>query len=257
MLPWLLVLWLLPALAAAQESARLQAQQLLEWSGALALLDQAELVATLSLRAEAQRDSAGAVRSEALQRRLGDRFDPAVLRRRLVDFVAGHRDPAAFAAAAELLQQPLAKRVRFFELAMSRAGAARGLREALAQPPLVADPARLALMREIDDAVGESQRVALLQSLVARAVQQEQEQAAGQSGQAGPAAGVGASKVALEEEVARRQQYLAPLTEQYLLHAYRYLKSEELQAYRELWRDPHLQWLQQVSAQGLEAVLAP
>lgn len=231
----LLLALLLPALAMAGEPAR----QLLGWSGALALLEQATPVATLALEAEARQRGANPAQQARWQRRLGDSFDAGLLQRRLLDFVARHEGRAEFAAATELLQQPLAQRVRRFEGAMGRADALAELQGALVQPA-APDPARLALVREIDAAVGESQRVALLQTLVARRVQQL----------------VGApAPVDPAQEVALRRRHLAPLTEAWLLHAYRDLKTEELQAYLALWRAPELQWLQQVSAQAMEAAL--
>jgi hypothetical protein len=57
------------------------------------------------------------------------------------------------------------------------------------------------------------------------------------------------------QEIVERQRFLAPLTEDYLLYAYRYFKDEELTALRDLMRDAELQWLLDVSRQGLIATL--
>jgi hypothetical protein len=233
----LLLALLLPMLALAEEPTT----QLLTWSGALPLLQQAAPVATLALQAEAQQRGASPAQQARWQRRLGNRFEAGLLQQRLIAFVAPHQRAAEFSAAVELLQRPLAKRVRSFEASMARAGALEGLQQALIAPVAV-DATRLALVREIDAAVGESRRVALLQTLVARRVQQL----------------VGApAPVELAQEVEMRRRHLAPLTEAWLLHAYRNLNTEELQGYLDLWRQPALQWLQQLSLQGLEAALSP
>jgi hypothetical protein len=226
--------------AARADSAATQARQLLEWSGALALLEQTPRVAQLSLAAEAQRRNVDAARREAWNRALAPRFEPARLQRQLVDFLAARYQSDSFARAAELLQQPLPKRVRYFELAMARAGAAAGLREFLRQSAQ-SDPARLALVREVDSAAGDSLRMAQLQTLVARAVRRQIEG--------------GDDPAPLAAEVAARQRHLQPHAEQYLLYTYRYLKDEELVDYRALLEDSHLQWLRQIVAQGLEEIL--
>jgi hypothetical protein len=57
------------------------------------------------------------------------------------------------------------------------------------------------------------------------------------------------------QEFVERQRFLAPLTEEYLLYTYRYFKDDELAAYRDLMRDAQLQWLLDVSRQGMIAVL--
>ena len=71
----------------------------------------------------------------------------------------------------------------------------------------------------------------------------------------GQAGGTVTGTIALTQEFVERQRFLAPLTEDYLLYAYRYLKDDELIALRDLMRDAELQWLLDVSRQGLIAIL--
>jgi hypothetical protein len=59
----------------------------------------------------------------------------------------------------------------------------------------------------------------------------------------------------LAAELTERRHYLAPFTEDYLLYAYRYLRDDELTAYRDLLRDTQLQWLLDIGRQGLANVL--
>jgi hypothetical protein len=100
---------------------------------------------------------------------------------------------------------------------------------------------RRAIIQELDAASATSLLVAILQTGVGERVRRS----------ADPNDQVSS----VTQEFVERQRFLAPLTEDYLLYTYRYFKDEELTALRDLMRDAELQWLLDVSRQGLIATL--
>jgi hypothetical protein len=237
-----LLFLLLSNLAHAQNPQVLQqTQQLLDWLGVLALLEQAPATLTISLEAEAKFRQATPQQRESWRRELEPKLKPALLQQALIRYVAERYRPETFRHAEELLQQPLARRARYFDLAMTQVSAAQGLqnyRELLSTKP---QPQRRALIQELDAATATSLLAAILQTGVSDRVRQ---------------LASGADKTALSaQEFVERQRFLAPFTEDYLLFAYRYFKDEELTGYRDLMRDAELQWLLDVSRQGLIAAL--
>jgi len=225
-------------------------RQLLDWLGVSALLEQAPLALANSVETEPGFRQASPQQAALWRRQLTARFKVPALQQDLLRYVAERYQAEAFERANAQLQEPLARRVRFFELATAQPSAVRGLREfreelrRLEQKRDAAArlAARRELVRELDTAAGTSALAAALQTYVGESVRR--------SAGAEPA-----SPDLLRAEVAERQRYLAPFTEDYLLYAYRYLKDEELAAYRDLLDDTQLQWLLNICQQGLIATL--
>jgi hypothetical protein len=233
-----------------------QTRQLLEWLGVLALLEQAPATLALSLEAETKFRQASPQRREEWRRALEPELQPAPLQKALIQYVAERYKPATFQHAAEVLQQPLAKRARFFDLAMTQTNAVPGLKAYRAQLQAAPQAHRRAIVQELDAASAHSLLVAILQTGVGERVRRA---AAADASSADAAAGVAADPQeqlsSIAQELVERQRFLAPLTEDYLLYAYRYFKDEELTALRDLMRDAELQWLLDVTRQGLIATL--
>ena len=246
-----------------------QTRQLLEWLGLLALLDQAPAALAVSLDAEAKFQQVPRADLRAVERALEPQLQPAQLQKALIQYVAERYQPATFKRAEELLQQPLAKRARFFDLAMTQTNAVQGLKSYRAQLQAAPQPARRAVIQELDAATATSLSAAILQTAVAERVRRNVESAVESAAKPVPkSAEEGTTEIATSsasetqaraststQEFVERQRFLAPLTEDYLLYAYRYLKDDELIALRDLMRDTELQWLLDVSRQGLIAVL--
>ncbi len=233
-----LLLTLLCALALPVRAADplVQTRQLLEWSGALALLEQVRPLAQRILEDElAQRPQP----LDAQRRReLLQRFDAKPLQQALVERIAAQLPAERLAQTRELLSQPLPKRVRFFERALTQSGVEREWQQWREQTP-APTPERLALLRAIDTAARDSRLAAQLQTAIERAVRQR----------------LGRADDGLRAEaVAERERHLQPFTEQYLLYAYRYLRDDELQQYAQLLRDDALQQLFDAVAEGIEAI---
>jgi hypothetical protein len=103
-------------------------------------------------------------------------------------------------------------------------------------------PARRKLVQELDGVAATSALAATLQTYIGERVRQ--------------AAGAEPTEPALlAAELAERQRFLQPFTEDYLLYAYRFLRDDELSAYRELLDNAQLQALLAISQQGLVASL--
>lgn len=240
-------LWLFSfaaSFAAAQPAPVLQqTEQLLDWLGVLPLIDQIPLALTTALEAEAKTQKAPPEQVAAWRRQLEPRLQARRLKQDLVHYVAERYRLDTFRSADQLLQQPLAKRARYFELAMAQPGASKSLTEFRAQAHGEPSQTRRDLAQEIDAASASSALAAALQTAIAERVHAIAGQAANDD-------------ATLQAQIAERQRYLAPLTQQYLLYAYRYLRDDELAAYRDLLRDASVQWLLDVSRQGVLATLA-
>lgn len=224
-----------------------QVTQLLDQLGLRALIEQTPTVLATAIEAEAQFLHMTPQASANLRRELEARLKPPQLMQTVTRYLHDHYRADMFGQAQQRLQEPIAKRVRYFDFAMTQAGAEKNLRESLVQHGVAnatdvgESEARRALLREIDTATASSLLTATLQSAIAARVHQAAENTA---------AGVDAK--ALAAEVAERQRYLAPLAVDYLFYDYRYLRDDELREYRDLMRDPAVQWLLDV---GRESVL--
>lgn len=234
-----------------------QTRQLLEWLGVLALLEQTPATLALSLEAEAKFQQASPQRRDEWRRELEPELQPAQLQKALIQYVAERYKPATFQHVEELLQQPLAKRARFFDLAMTQATAVEGLKTYRTQLQATPQVQRRAIVQELDAASATSLLVAILQTGVGDRVRRTAEADANTGTGAGADATADPQEQAssITQEFIERQRFLAPLTEDYLLYAYRYFKDEELTALRDLMRDTELQWLLDVTRQGLIATL--
>lgn len=224
------------ACAAPSSADTQQIAQLLDQLGVRAVLEQTPLVLTAAADAEAQfLDSKP--QPANWRRDLETQLKPQLLLQNVTRYLHEHYRADSFRQAQQRLQEPLAKRARYFDLAMTQPGAERNLREFLRQngldrksaAPAGSDPRR-AVLSDIEAASKTSLLMATLQSAIAARVSL--------------AAGGGAIDGALlNDAVAERQRYLAPLATDYLLYDYRYLRDDELRDYRELLRDEAVQGL--------------
>lgn len=233
-LPLLALLCVLALPVRADQLA--QTAQLLEWAGALALLEQARPLAMLVLRDEPKPPSL----SPQLQRELLQKFEAHPLQQALIARIATQLPAETLAQAQTALQQPLAKRVRFFERALTQPQVEQEWQQWREQTPPAA-AARLQQLRAIDAAARDSQLTAQLQTSVQHAVQRQ--------------LGIADDKLQTEA-IAERTKHLQAFTEQYLLYAYRYLRDDELQQYEQLLRDPALQQLFEQIDAGVAEVIA-
>lgn len=219
-----------------------QTRQLLDWLGFISLLEEVPATLNLSLEAEARFRSATPAQVDGWQRALENRLKPQQLQTELEHYVAERYRAETYTRVNQILQDPLTKRVRYFDLAMTRPGVAKNLPQLRAEIHGEPSAERRALIEDIDAGAATSLLAAILQTGVTERVRLS--------------AGAAPSDDALlQAEIAERQRFLAPLTADYALYAYRYLRDEELAAYRDLLRDAQLQWLLDVSRQGLAAVL--
>lgn len=236
----------LPLRSWAQSATqRRSAAEVMEWLGVTAVVEQAPTALDYALAAERRaRDVASSVES-SWRRALANDFSVRTLREALLDNVMAHYDAQLFRHGGALLQQPIARRVRYFEQAMTQRGAPGNLREFLERLPVTAPaPERRQQIEAIEARLRYAEQVATLQSYAARAVQLT----AGPS----PVAVMGP----IEEEIALRQRYLQPLLIDYLLYAWRYLKVEELAAYEALLAEPPVQRLLEIGHEALVTTLA-
>lgn len=238
-----LLLVLLTSVCHAQSPDVLkQTRQLLDGLGLLALLDQAPLALEMSIEAEAQLRGASPEQVAAWRRELAPRLRARQLQQDLINYVAERYRADSFQRVEQLLQHPLARRVRYFDLAMVQRGAVRNLPALRAAMHGEPSPLRRELMQDVDDVTATSLLAATLQTGVTERVRR--------------AAGAPASEEGLLlAEINERQRFLAPLLADYSLYAYRYLRDDELGAYRDLLRDPQLQALLDISRLGLTAAL--
>lgn len=225
-----------------------QIAQLLDQLGVQALL--AQTPAVLAAASEAETQFLGAKPQPANWRRdLETQLKPQALLQSVTNFLRERYRAETFQSAQQRLQEPIAKRARYFDLAMTQPGAEKNLKDFLIQNGLMKnDPkhkteneniaARRVLLQEIDTASASSLLTATLQSAIAARVRQ--------------AATRSAIDVALlSDEIAERQRYLVPLAIDYLLYDYRYLRDDELHDYRDILRDDNVQWLLDVCRQAV------
>jgi hypothetical protein len=218
-------------------NADAETRQLLEWSGALALLTQAQPLAAQLL---AHEQTAGARVPAARQRELLRRFEAATLQQALVTEIAAQLPEATRRAALAALQQPLPKRVRFFERALTQPNSAREWQR-WRETGQEVTAARQALLRAIDTAARDSRLTAQLQTAVESSLR----------------AALGVAPIEpVAEALAERERHLQPLTEQYLQYAYRYLRDDELRQYEQQLRQPALQQLFDHIEKGLTAIIS-
>ncbi|HET8711983.1 MAG TPA: hypothetical protein VFM32_11445 [Spongiibacteraceae bacterium] len=235
-----------------------QIAQLLDQLGVRAALEQAPAVLAAAFDAETQFEQAqspspseSSPEQKALtagtRRDLEAQMQPPALLQAVTRNLREHYSADTFRRALQRLQEPLAKRARYFDLAMTQPGAEKNLRDFLAQRRAEAKDgkgdasdadARRAVLRDIDAASGTSLLAATLQSAIAARVQQVSGKAAIDTG-------------LLNDEIAERQRYLAPLAVDYLLYDYRYLRDDELQEYRDLLRDEALQTVLDICRQAV------
>lgn len=239
---WLLGTTLPVAAAVPAEQVQRDAAQVLDWLGYTALLRQIPQVLSAAAETERQFRGADAAQVTAWRRRVAAQLQVKQLRQQLTGYLADRYRPEAFQRGLALLQQPLARRVRYFDLAMEQAAAQQGLQDYRAALVKTPQPARRALLRGVDEAAGTSAQIAALQTYVAEGVRR--------------AAGAGATPPEqLVAEQAERARYLAPFTQDYLMYSYRYLTDDDVQAYRALLGDEQLQWLIKLCRQGLVETL--
>lgn len=232
--PWWVVLVCLLSALPVRADQLAQTRQLLEWSGALTLLEQARPVAQLVLNNEQNQVPA------PQQRELLQRLDSKSLQQALIARIAAQLPAETLAQAQTALQQPLAKRVRFFERALTQPRVETEWQQWREQTP-PPSAARLALLRAIDAAARDSRLAAQLQTEVERAVRRQ----------------LGIADDGMQAEaVTEREQHLQIFTEQYLYYAYRYLRDDELQQYAQLLQDNALQQLFDLIAKEMTAVIA-
>ena len=230
--------------------------QLLDQLGVRALLEQAPAVLAASIEAQAQNQSSTAIKSPSSspnwRRELEAQLSPQLLAQAVQGYVNERQRADMLRAAQQRLQEPLAKRARYFDLAMTQPGAEKNLREFLAQhkvergsgvTSIPDSDARRAVLSEIDKASAMSALMATLQSAIAQRVQLA-------------ATGDGGDAALLKDAIAERQRYLAPLATEYLLYDYRYLRDDELHEYRDLLRDEAVQWLLDVCRQAVLAAVS-
>lgn len=245
-----------------------QIEQLLDQLGVRALLEQTSAILTTAIEAETQ--FLGTKPQPANWRReLETQLKSPVILQNVMRFLrerSGKDRADTIARAQQRLQEPIAKRARYFDLAMTQPGAEKNLRDFISQNGLsqnglpqtglaqhktehadnAANPgaeARRAVLSEIDAASSSSLLMAALQSAIAARVRQ--------------ASGGGAIDAELlKDEIAERERFLAPLAVDYLFYDYRYLRDDELHGYRDLLRDDSVQWVLDICYQAVLSAVA-
>ena len=159
-----LLLALLASVSSAQNAqVQQQTRQLLDGLGLIALLDQAPQVLSASVDAEAKFRSATPAQAEAWRRELAPRLKPQQLQQDLVNYVAERYRADTFQRVEDLLQDPLAKRIRYFDLAMTQPGATKNIPAFLLAQAGPA-PQRLELVEAVDAASATAPLAAVLQT---------------------------------------------------------------------------------------------
>ena len=215
-------------------------RQLLDWLGVDGLIEQTPQILDQALQSEAKFRSATPPQQAEWRQRLAPKINPTTLRERIARRVVQQLDTPTLRQSLALLQAPLPRRARYFELALAQAGAGRGFQVFLAgldaEPPA---PARRKLIRTISTASGNAALLAQWQTAISAEV-------ARTAGGNQPALSAG-----LEEEIKERERYLAPLAEVYALYAYRYLTDEELATYRDTLNSAAIQRVLEVCHRNL------
>lgn len=231
---------------AARPSAaqRSDAANLLEWLGVTAVIEQAPAALDYALAAERRARNATSAQESSWRRALAADFNARALREQVLTALLARAEAPLLRHTSALLQQPLARRMRYFEQAMTQRGAPTNLREFLDRLPATPQPAeRRQAIEAIEATLRYAELVATLQTHAARAVQLR----------AGPAPVTPLGPLA--EEIALRQRYLEPLLTDYLLYVWRYMTVAELVAYGELLAEPKLQQLLELMRAAVTATL--
>lgn len=249
----ILVAWLFSGTAAAAPADNEQIAQLLDYLGVREVIEQAPAVLGAAISAQAQQSpneptsqnpGAAAPLTLAMRRDLEAQLKPQALSQAVTRYLRERYNADMFERAQRRLQEPLAKRARYFDLAMTQPGAEKNLRDFLRQsrsePAQAAaagiaanNEARRTLLREIDTASATSSLMATLQSAIAARLRGE------------------IDATLLRDAIVERQRFLAPLAVDYLFYDYRYLRDDELRDYRDLWRDDAVQALLDMGRQAL------
>ncbi|MFT3929437.1 MAG: hypothetical protein QM709_03970 [Spongiibacteraceae bacterium] len=259
--------FVLGAHAAPANADAEQIAQVLDLLGVRALIEQTPAILTPAIEAETQflgskpqpanwrRDIEAQLKAPIILQNVTRFLHERALARKDSPAKANSRSDI-FLRVQQRLQEPIAKRARYFDLAMTQPGAEKNLRNFLAQNGLgqsdaaakkseaaaSGDDARRAVLREIDSASSSTLLMATLQSAIAARVRQA-------------ASGRAVDAALLQDEIAERQRYLEPLAIDYLAYDYRYLRDDELHEYRDLLRDDNVQWVLDICYQALLAAI--
>lgn len=244
-----------PAAAKGLDASRLEAthlettqlettRQLLDWLGVDAIIEQTPAIAEQALASEGRFRKVSAAEQSDWRRRLAPRLNTTTLRERVVRGVAQSVDAPTLQQALTLLQMPLPRRARYFELAMAQPGSASGLKDFRTQFEATPNPARRQLARALVTAAGTAELLAQWQTAVSAAVMTT----AGDSG----------SMAKLQDDaVKERALHLAPLAEAHALYTYRYLTDAELRTYRDTLGHAAIQKVLEVCRRNLAQAFNP
>ncbi|MET0379171.1 MAG: hypothetical protein ABW049_09295 [Spongiibacteraceae bacterium] len=220
-------------------------RQLLDWLGVDAIVEQTPLIADQALLSEAKFRAATSAQQAEWRRQLTPQFNTTTLRERIARSVAQQVDPQTLQQALALLQMPLPRRARYFELAMAQSGAGAGLKEFRAQFDATPNPARRQLARGLVDASAGAELLAQWQTSISVAVAHSAE----------PAAARDTWAKTQEDAVKERTRHLATLAEAHALYTYRYLTDAELETYRDTLNHAAIQRILEVCRHNLAQAL--
>lgn len=220
-------------------------RQLLDWLGVDAIIEQTSHIAEQALLSEAKFRNARTAEQAEWRRRLLPQLNTTTLRERIARGVAQDVDAATLQQALTLLQMPLPRRARYFELAMAQPGAAAGLKDFRTQFEATPNPARRQLARALVTAGGTTELLAQWQTAISAATM----------------ASTGADDTAMnslqEDAVKERVRHLAPLAEAHALYTYRYLTDAELGTYRDTLGNAAIQKVIEVCRRNLAQAFNP
>lgn len=244
----LLPLTLQPPAALAQPAAAPDAlavsRQLGGWLGVDALLEQTPFILGQALQAEAKLRGAPTATQAQWRQTLAARTQPTALRERMARQLAQALDVQVLQQAAAVLDAPLARRARYFDLAMTQPGAGLGFQafrlESKNQPTTAA---RRQLIKAIVDSNGDTLLLAQWQTTLSAEVERV-------------ASGQAPARRLQEDAVRERMRFLAPRAEEYALYAYRYLTDAELQTYLDQLRSAEVQQVLEVCRRNLAQALS-
>lgn len=235
----------LPAKTSAIDPVQLETtRQLLDWLGVDALIEQTPLIADQVLLSEAKFRAASAAQQAEWRRQLTPQLNITTLRERITRGVAQQVDSQTLQQALRLLQQPLPRRARYFELATAQPGAGTGLKTFREQFDAAPNPTRRQLARSLVEAGASAELLAQWQTAISSAVAR----AAEPSGTRVTAR--------MEEDAAReRARHLAAPAETHALYTYRYLTDAELGTYRDTLNQAAIQRILEVCRHNLAQAL--
>jgi hypothetical protein len=224
-------------------------RQLLDWLGVDALIEQTPHIAEQALLSEVRFRNASAAQQAEWRRKLAPQLNTTTLRERIVRGVAQAVDTQTLQQALTLLQMPLPRRARYFELAMAQPGAATGLKDFRTQFKATPNPARRQLARALVSAAGTAELLAQWQTAISIATMAS----------AGPADASAADMTGnlQEEAVKERVRHLAPLAEAHALYTYRYLTDAELGTYRDTLGHAAIQRVIEICRRNLAQAFNP